>query len=421
MSIAERLTTFSGAIRNGEHADNNGVDPVAQFLKEISVYPRLTKRQIFQRGIDVFVGRVVLKGLIEVAEIRHLSDEQRQFIGDLVTNLGCKTLLEGFSEGDDEYRYAKNGAKKIKKSQEKRNLTPTIIIGERFGLWLVKKIGTTSEIQDGKLRYQLTERILNKEALLVYKALNSHEELVVSHLGLVVSVAKEYRNRGLDFLDLIQFGNIGLIRAATLFDFRMKNRLSTSAVRWIRQAIQRGIQNSSKTIRIPQSGWEAMGKFQPIAENFVKAYGHEPTIEEARRYVNGDKKFESETLEYALKVSRVESINQIVSAGDGETELGEFLKGYGDVEEEADRIIQASQVREALSCLTPRQRKVVELRFGFYDSKPRTLDMVGRALGITRERARQIEAEALAKLRQDLRVLSLIEAKFCKQRLEKVE
>jgi RNA polymerase primary sigma factor len=300
--------------------------------------------------------------------------------------------------------------------------------GDRFGSaaadpvhTYLKEIGKV-KLLDASLEVELAERILAgteaadrlmeagsvslvgsekdnaEDRMLVRRGQQAKEALIEANLRLVVSIAKRYRNRGLAFLDLIQEGNLGLMRAVEKFDHTKGFKFSTYATWWIRQAITRAIADQARTIRIPVHMVETINKVVWAQRQLLQELGREPTAEEVACRVDF-------TIERVREIQRInqDTVSLEQPMGDEDDfSLSDLIEDRGAVvpDDAAARIMLDEAVREALGHLSPREEDVVRLRFGLDDGKIRTLEEVGKAFGVTRERIRQIEAKTLAKLRR---------------------
>jgi RNA polymerase primary sigma factor len=265
---------------------------------------------------------------------------------------------------------------------------------------LLKRMGFDPEVP-------LNTKLAHRKGELVRIGRDAREQLTSANLRLVVSIAKKYIGRGMSFLDLIQEGNIGLIRAVEKFDYEKGYKFSTYATWWIRQAITRAIADQARTIRIPVHMVETINRLIRVSRQLLQELGREPTVEEIAEAMSKGQEVvvTPEKVREIIKVSQ-EPVSLETPIGEEEdSHLGDFIEDRGALApaEAASHQLLKEQVEAVLDSLTGRERRVLQLRFGLEDGRARTLEEVGKEFNVTRERIRQIEAKALRKLRHPSR------------------
>ena len=336
--------------------------------------------------------------ILDCIEDSHISIEQIEMLYDILDSRGIE--ITDFSEEDAFLDDILKGEEnpddhehdEFEEALEEELAQDSSVVNDSVRVYL-KDIGKI-ELLSAERELELAEKMANGDEI-------AKGEIIESNLRLVVSIAKKYTGRGMPFLDLIQEGNIGLMKAVEKFDYTKGYKFSTYATWWIRQAITRAIADQARTIRIPVHMVETINKVLRISRQLLQELGREATTEEIAKVMN----MSPEKVRDIMKLAQ-EPVSLETPIGEEEdSHLGDFIAD-DDAPAPADAASYAllrEQLNEVLHTLTPREEEVLKLRFGLEDGRARTLEEVGLEFNITRERIRQIEAKALRKLRHPSR------------------
>ncbi len=380
-------------------------------------------RNLFAQGKAA--GKLDTTDLIERLDDLPLSPEQVDQVYDSLEKLGVELVSADAADNTDDDEPPMEAIAEIEEEElvDPNELIDSFSIDDPVRMYL-KEIGKVSLLsaaeeielaskmsagneaqeklrQDREGQVDLTSEERAAYAAAAVKGEAAKQKLAEANLRLVVSIAKRYVGRGMLFLDLIQEGNLGLIKAVEKFDHTKGYKFSTYATWWIRQAITRAIADQARTIRIPVHMVETINKVIRVSRQLLQELGHDPSPEE----ISDEMGMSVEKVREILKIAQ-EPVSLETPIGEEEdSHLGDFIpdEGASEPSEAASFTLLQEQLVDVLSTLTPREEKVLKLRFGIEDGRPRTLEEVGKEFNVTRERIRQIEAKALRKLRHPSR------------------
>ncbi len=330
-------------------------------------------------------GHISTGEILEAMGEMDFDPDQIEKLYDSMESLGVE-IIEGLDDTDSDGTVHGSGVSSSATAAEASTTDDPVKV-------YLKEIGMVPLLSADE-EIELAKRIQNGDE-------RAKKRLSEANLRLVVSIAKRYLGRGMHFLDLIQEGNLGLIKAVDKFDYSKGFKFSTYATWWIRQAITRAIADQARTIRIPVHMVETMNKVKRVSGQLLHSNGQEPTPEEVAEELS----LPVEKIREIMRASKDPVSLETPIGEEDDSHLGDFIPDDDALApaEEASHVLLKEHLLEVLDTLTPREKKVLQMRFGIDDGKPRTLEEVGKEFDVTRERIRQIEAKALRKLRHPSR------------------
>ncbi len=344
---------------------------------DLSVVGHEEVRDLITEGREL--GAVAQSRVSEVTEAAELSEEQYESLLQVLADLNIEILGESLAA--PETPAAEELGPRVDLSVRATSNDPV-----RMYLRDIGKVPLLTAAEEVSLAKRIERRDLVAKAA-----------LIEANLRLVVSVAKRYVGRGLPFLDLIQEGNLGLIRAVEKFDYRKGYKFSTYATWWIRQSITRAIADQARTIRVPVHMVETINRLSRVQRQLLQDLGREPTVEEVAKELE----VTPERVREIQKIAQEPVSLETPVGEEDDSELGDFIEDRAAIDPRllVTDLMQREELQDILDTLTHRERRVLELRFGLRGEEPRTLEEVGQRFGVTRERIRQIEAKTLNKLK----------------------
>jgi RNA polymerase primary sigma factor len=405
-SVEERLKVrFDRYMRSAEKSEKE--------MEKARV--RLAKKSIKPKAKEAYL-KVLDRHRKKKRDYLHmlkLNNEQINLIAKKIINMVAKinkdekellAIEKRFMMKGDEIKQLVKNRRELKAVMKKRKIKKEELKASVEKINEICTLIHREEIEIG-MNYEDLKGLAHMIRKNMFEARKTRKELVVANLRLVVSIAKKYINKGLSFLDLIQEGNIGLMRAVERFEYKRGYKFSTYATWWIRQAITRAIADQARTIRIPVHMIETINKLNKVARIFVQQFGREPKPEEIAKKMA----MSADKVRSVLKISQHPISLETPIGEEKDSHLGDFIEDKDAVSpaSAAVNVLLKEQIEKVLHTLKEREAEVLRLRFGIGDGVPHTLEEVGKIFKVTRERVRQIEAKALRKLRHPARAKNL--------------